>query len=449
MKVLWLCNIMLPVIARQLGVEASNKEGWLSGLADVVLANREKNGIALSVAFPMGTETPGKARSGSAEELIQGEIVRGNASFSYYGFPEDIRNPEKYEETLEPLLKKIVDMVRPDVIHCFGTEYPHTLAMCRIAPDKGKLLLGLQGLCTLYAQAYFADLPEEVIASVTLRDWLKQDTLRQQQEKFVRRGRMEREAIALAGNVTGRTRWDRESTEKWNPQIRYHKMNETLRPIFYGPSWQEEKCIPHSIFLSQGDYPLKGLHYMLLALPRILARYPETKVYVAGNSLVNYGTLKEKLKISAYGKYLRRLLKAGNLEEKVIFLGRLDSTQMLDRYLKSSLFVCPSALENSPNSLGEAMLLGMPCVSANVGGISSIFTGGEDGLLYEGHSLSGEQGEGRLEEISGRLADAVLEMWGNPEARRRYCTNAGEHARRTHDKEENNRRLVEIYEDIL
>ena len=29
MRILWLCNIMLPAVAKQLGVEASNKEGWL------------------------------------------------------------------------------------------------------------------------------------------------------------------------------------------------------------------------------------------------------------------------------------------------------------------------------------------------------------------------------------------------------------------------------------
>ena len=30
MRVLWVCNIMLPVIAEALHREASNKEGWLS-----------------------------------------------------------------------------------------------------------------------------------------------------------------------------------------------------------------------------------------------------------------------------------------------------------------------------------------------------------------------------------------------------------------------------------
>ena len=39
MKVLWVCNIMLPVIAEALHKEASNKEGWLSGLLETADSN--------------------------------------------------------------------------------------------------------------------------------------------------------------------------------------------------------------------------------------------------------------------------------------------------------------------------------------------------------------------------------------------------------------------------
>ena len=95
------------------------------------------------------------------------------------------------------------------------------------------------------------------------------------------------------------------------------------------------------------------------------------------------GSLLNRMKISAYGKYLQQLICRGNLEEKVVFLGRLSGEQMKEQYLKSNLFVCCSAIENSPNSLGEAMLLGVPCISADVGGISSVFEGGKDGFLYE------------------------------------------------------------------
>ena len=44
MKILWVCNVLLPAMAREYGLEASNKEGWLSGLLDVILEKQKENG---------------------------------------------------------------------------------------------------------------------------------------------------------------------------------------------------------------------------------------------------------------------------------------------------------------------------------------------------------------------------------------------------------------------
>lgn len=49
MKVLWLCNIMLPAVAEHFHRESSNKEGWLSGLLTAVLSHGDSNGIELAV----------------------------------------------------------------------------------------------------------------------------------------------------------------------------------------------------------------------------------------------------------------------------------------------------------------------------------------------------------------------------------------------------------------
>lgn len=42
----------------------------------------------------------------------------------------------------------------------------------------------------------------------------------------------------------------------------------TCAASFYEGSWNPEHCEPHSIFVSQGDYPLKGLHYLLKSIAR-------------------------------------------------------------------------------------------------------------------------------------------------------------------------------------
>lgn len=461
MRILWLCNIMLPMIAEKLHKASSNKEGWLSGLATVVLQRQKENGLELAVAFPVSEEWPesGAYRSCryDGHTVYKGGIETAEGGLLWYAFREDVANPHVYDEGLELQMRYITEDFEPDVVHCFGTEYPHTLAMCRAFPEKNRILVGIQGLCKVYADAYFADLPERVTGSATLRDRLKRDSLRRQRQKFVLRGEMEYEAVTLAGNVTGRTEWDRFYTERWNPNACYYKMDETLRPDFYTGQWSAGRCEPHSIFLSQGDYPIKGLHYMLLALPAIREAFPDVKVYVAGNPVTGEGGLAKRLKISEYGCYLRSLIRRYELGEQVRFLGRLDAAQMKQRYLMSNLFVCCSAIENSPNSLGEAMLLGVPCVSADVGGVSSIFTHGEDGILYEGSKLSESSvnnadhlisGEDSLEKISQNLSNAVITMFSDPEKMEEYARNARNHAGITHEKEKNYSRMTEIYAEI-
>lgn len=421
MKVLWLCNIMLPVIAKKLGCEASNKEGWLSGLVTTLLERQMENNISLAVAFPTDKNLDG----------CSGEAC----GLKYYGFFENTAAPECYDAALEERLQKILKDFQPDVIHCFGTEFPHTLAMAKIAGNTNKVLIGMQGLCTLCADVYMADLPQKVQKSVTFRDLVRGDSLKKQQEKFVKRGVHEREAIRKVSYITGRTEWDKTNVLSWNPTAKYYSMNETLRSNFYEGSWAKENCTPHRILLSQGDYPLKGLHYALLAMPRILEKYPDAELCVAGNPIVRKKTLKGQLKVSAYGKYIQQLIDKLDLQEKVHFLGKLDAVQMKEAYLQSGLFLCPSAVENSPNSLGEAMLLGMPCVAANVGGIPSLFMDGADGILYTGGA--------------DELADAVIRMWSEESRMAVYGENAKAHACKTHDKEANYQRLLEIYQEIV
>ena len=145
---------MLPLIAEKLNLEYTNKEGWISGLADVVLENRPENNIDLAVAFP----APEKICSGENGICVNTVSVK-NSEIVCYGFREDTTRPDLYDAGLESRLGKIINAFQPDIVHCFGMEYPHTLAMCRVFPRKDRLLLGIQGLCSACACAYFADMP--------------------------------------------------------------------------------------------------------------------------------------------------------------------------------------------------------------------------------------------------------------------------------------------------
>ena len=101
MRVLWLCNFMLPVVAEHLGKEATNKEGWLSGLAAQVLERAGENDITLAAAFPVGEDL-----LENKEDIFEKTISAHEGTLCCYGFYENTDRPEQYDEALETRLKK-------------------------------------------------------------------------------------------------------------------------------------------------------------------------------------------------------------------------------------------------------------------------------------------------------------------------------------------------------
>lgn len=425
MRVLWVCNIMPPVVGQYLGKECSVKEGWISGI--LARLAKEKEEIELGICYPVA----------DVMEEAREDILLENKNITCYGYFEDTVHPENYGgEVLEKRFQKILDDFKPEVLHIFGTEYGHSLAAARAMNNPGKTLIGLQGVISECAKEYMADLSVDVQSQVSFRDWLKKDSMKQQQEKFFVRGEREKEVLKLCGHVTGRTEFDKNAAKVMNPNAIYHPMNETMRGEFYDGQWDINLCKKHSIFFSQADYPLKGFHYLLQALKEVKKKYPDVTVKVAGNSLVNYQTLKDKIKISAYGKYLRKLVKEIGMENSITFLGRLSAEEMKRQYLDCHTFVCASSLENSPNSVGEAMLLGTPVVASNTGGIPSMVIHEKEGLLFE---------KGKIE----ALATAIIRTWEDNLLVDEMTANARKRARKTHDADENYKTLLSIYRRII
>ena len=105
---------------------------------------------------------------------------------------------------------------------------------------------------------------------------------------------------------------------------------------------------------------------------------------------------------------------------------------MKQAYLDANVFVLSSTLENSPNSLGEAMLLGTPSVAADVGGVRNLMNHGTEGLIY---------GSGDVQ----ALAEHILRLFALEDKAAALGEAARSHAMQTHDPEKNLRDLMEIY----
>ena len=455
MKVLWVCNLILPEIAEQLGLPSLPKEGWIEGLLHGLLES--KNAPEIMIAFPVpkeaGETAPGRAgvalpegeESDAAKRIRhRGKAYVGDTEIAWFGFREDTQHPEIYRKALEQEMRDVLELAQPDIVHCYGTEYPHTLAMARAFGKPNRLLISIQGPISIYAQRYMAHLPERVRGNVSFRDLIRHDSLAQQQQDFLLRGENEKKALTLTGHVAGRTFFDQALAKRWNQMAIYHLAGETLRRTFYEGSWERSEAQPGRIFISQGDYPIKGLHYLLIAVGELLRgadASQDLQIYVAGQDIIRSDSLKDRLRRSAYANYLRELILEYDLKERVHFLGRLNAEQMKEQYLKANVYVCCSVCENSPNSLGEAMLLGTPVVAAAVGGIPSML-GSNEGWMYACDVDS------TLDTIVQGLKDSLADALSQPEEADRRAACAKERARINHDPSRNRAQLEAIYGEM-
>lgn len=419
MRVLWLVNLPLPEVSILMQQEPLPFGGWLVNLAESLSKTDE---IHLSVAFP----TKLSARS----EEISGERI------AYFSFPYiNIHDRKKIQDN--NYLRDILTSSKPDIVHIFGTEYSHTLSMVNLCNKLNvKSIISIQGLVSIYAHHYMASVPVNIQSAFTIRDLLKQGNLNQQQVSFYKRGELEVEALKKINHVIGRTTWDKACVMQINPKLEYHSCNETLRSSFYSSKWNLNECEKHSIFMSQGAYPIKGLHFMIEAMPLILSKNPDAKLYIGGMDITRANTIKDKIKITSYGKYIRKIIHDKQLQDKVIFTGLLNETEMCNRHLKSHVFVCPSSIENSPNSLGEAMILGVPSVASYVGGVSDLLNDKQEGFLYQA-------------DAPYMLAHYICEIFADNDLALKFSSNAREHALKTHNREYNLKTLTQIYNNIV
>lgn len=412
MKLLWLCNILPGEVKEKI----TGKPG--SGLwMDHVLSDlRKAANITVRILAPNASEAEG--------------VLDESCSFAAFR----TKLPYEYLPELEQKFRKELKQYQPDVIHIWGTEYAHTLAMVNAAEQEGLLdhtVVSIQGLCSVYAGHYAEGVPASVVYGATLRDIIRRDNILLQQKKFVRRGVLEVKALEKVRHVIGRTAWDKACMEQITPNANYHFCNETLRQSFYHQNWQYNSCKKHSIFTSSCVYPVKGFHYLVEALAEVVKHYPDATISVPGSNFLKTDMLHQ----DSYHKYLADLIHRYDLADKICFLGKLSAEGMKQAYLEANVFAMPSTIENSPNSLGEAMLLGVPCVAADVGGVTTMMTHEKEGFVYQSTAPY-------------MLAHYICQVFAMKDAAASLGQAARAHALQTHDPEQNLRDLLSIYNTL-
>lgn len=361
MRVLWIGGFGLKSLNDN-NTSGYNGGGWLASLKKEIIKCSD---VTLGIAF-------------CKEHCFQ-KVVQDN--ISYYVVPnyhksrkdkyldfihiKDVTRDEIQWSHYENQLKMVIDDFKPDVIEIFGSEFYFSLA-ARVSKHI-PTVLHFQGILSLYIYIF---LPPGISKWQYI---MSGKGLRGKYNNFLylaywqRSAYREKAVLKAVPHVIGRTDWDKQAIAVLNPNAKYHYGGEILRDVFYE---NKERTIPSKITISSTiSFPTYKGYDVILKVANILKNelHLDFVWNVYGN--INPDFMEKQVGLRHEGVDVR-------------LCGVASPTQLRDALLESTMYFHPSYTENSPNSVCEAQILGVPVVASRVGGTDSLVEHGKTGFLY-------------------------------------------------------------------
>ena len=190
MKLLWITNQAIPLIANSIGINTGNGGGWLVELSKQLSTTSE---IELCMSFPIPKN----------KEFSSGIID----NIQYYAIPLE-KSTTKSSLSNIKMFEEIIRRFEPDIVHIWGTEYIHSycaMLACKNLNLLDNTVVSIQGLVSVYAKHFFGFIDKKYITKPTLKELIRRNSLVQQKKAFVKRGKHEIETLKIARHVIGRT----------------------------------------------------------------------------------------------------------------------------------------------------------------------------------------------------------------------------------------------------
>ena len=417
MNVLWFSNT--PALGEHFlnkNFKIKGTGGWMQALNQGL-----KNKIDLSVVF----HYPYSIRPFYFNDTHYYPVFTGNIILQ--NLKKRILPFERGDKYIDQYLK-IIKEVKPDIIHIHGTENSY-LSIIDIVDIP--IVVSIQGNLTIYNHKYLSGFHgkylnyKEHLSSIK-GILLGRNSFIKEYKLMGKRAINEQKRMISIPNIIGRTDWDYRISRILAPCSNYFKAEELLREGFYKNQWnnpyRKGKVI---LFTTNGDNYYKGFETAVHALTLLQSIGIDIEWRIAGVSESNL-----------INKITKKHLKDFYPKSGLKLMGPLPEEILINNMLNAHRYVMPSQIENSPNNLCEAMILGMPCVATFAGGTGSILKDGEDGILIQ-------DGDPWV------MAGAIIELINSPEKSLFYSNAARMKALKRHDVSNTVNQYLATYSKII
>jgi glycosyltransferase involved in cell wall biosynthesis len=414
LRVLWFANT--PCNAVEYMKESTIGGGWLQTL-DLFMQDKVELHVAFYANWPEATFTCRK----TTYHVIPSTSIRISNIKNIF-FPHVIHK----EDTSRYL--EIVNRVKPDLIHLHGTENAYGTMLSGV---NVPVVVSIQGIMTPYAYRFGGDAADDLKtyigpASRSIKGMLFEKDNKHTYDELKLISVRESRYIRDVKYFIGRTSWDRRVSSVMSPGSEYFVGDEIMRDVFYKQLWTplvpENRWIIHT---TASDHPMKGFRTIVDAVNLLVSAGVQLEWRVAGLS-------ENSNVVRVAKKQLGRKYPADHIK----LLGRISADVLVGLMKEAHLFVLPSFMENSPNSLCEAMMMGMPCIATNGGGTPSMLKDGEEGLLVQPRD-------------PWAMAGAVMELINNQDAAIAFGQSARQRALKRHDPTRIVNQVFDAYQQIL
>jgi len=419
MKILWITHDVLDVFISHVVGKPTRGGSWI---APLFYGISNTNLVQLAILSPV--------INGKQQKVIIDDIT-------YFSIP--IKNGDNTKPLYAELINHylwVVNTFKPDIIHIHGTENNFGLIRKHI-PKSVPIVCSIQGIISAYTPFLSASVVNDKLEKYnSVKNWLGKGGIKGFKKRWMKYKELENEIFKSNSFFIGRTLWDKAQLYNLNKDALYFHGEEMLRTPFESLSWDINICNRYSIFMPSAAYSIKGLHVLLKAINILKDEFPLIKLQVPLFNSKNNSTYYNFLFGEDYRNYINSLIKNLGLEKNIVFHGRLSASEMAEKMHKSHVFVLPSFIDNSPNSLGEAMSIGLPTITSSVGGIFSIVKDGESSLLFPSGDYC-------------YLAEQIKSIFSDDCLTNKISLNGKKVARVRHDKEIIPRQYIEIYKNLI
>jgi glycosyltransferase involved in cell wall biosynthesis len=410
MRVLWFANT--PGLGAGYLKISLAAGGWISSLQKVVEAVPEiQLGFVFYTELVMAPFEHGRTWYFPVQPLGSSKGKR---------LVNRMRGRAETDENL-PVFLRAVEQFKPDIIHVHGTEFPFGLIRRQVKDIP--VVVSIQGNLTVYSEKYFAGLG--------LPGWWRgwrtgYPFYGADYTIWKKRMSVEKEILSRTRYVFGRTDWDRRIASVLAPKAEYFHVDEVIRPRFYGLEWVPGRRAKPVFFTTSSPSIYKGFEVVIDTARILINAGMAFEWRVAG--------LKEDDPLVKLTCRLRKVDDLGGL--KIRLLGILTEEAVADQLMNSDAYVQVSHIENSPNSVCEAMLAGVPVIASFAGGTGSLLRDGEHGVLVQ---------DGDPYVLAGAMEEVVRE----PERYREMAVEGRRVAQRRHDPAVIVTEMLERYREIV